>query len=104
MNNIFQNILDSDEELFEEIFSNEVIKFERIVSSGQSTPKGEWYDQEWNEFVILLSGSAEILFEGDTTTTTMQAGDYINIPAHRKHRVETTSTTEKSIWLAVHYK
>ncbi len=102
-NNIFLNIIDSDDEIFEEILSNDVIKIERIISSGQATPEGEWYDQEWNEFVILLSGSAEIQYE-DGRLIALAPGDYINIPAHQKHRVAKTDPQEKTIWLAVHYR
>ena len=62
-----------------------------------------WYDQEKSEWVMLLQGSAGILFEGSHEAIVLKPGDWINIPAHRKHRVEWTDPGEKTIWLAVHY-
>ena len=71
---------------------------ERIISTGQTTPLGEWYDQETDEWVILLQGKAELSYE-DGERIGLQAGDYLVIPAHVKHRVEYTSQ-ETSLYLA----
>lgn len=102
--NLFENIPDQlPEELFTILQQTESIKIERIVSSGQSTPPGEWYDQDSHEWVVLLSGSAEIVFENPTESKLVQSGDYMFIPAHRRHRVEWTSKDEKCVWLAVHF-
>jgi len=93
-------------ELFNTILSKNNIKIEKIVSKNHITPKGKWYSQNKNEFVIILKGSAELLFfpykkypKGHKIK--MKTGDYINIPAHIKHRVDKTS--KKTIWLAVFY-
>ncbi len=102
MNNIF-NLPSSlpNRELFESIISNDNILIERIISTGQTTPAGEWYDQEKDEWVILLQGFATLSYE-DGSQIKLTAGDYLFIPAHQKHRVEYTSTSPNCIWLAVH--
>jgi len=111
-------------ELFNTIVLKNNCKIERIISMGHKTPKGKWYNQNKNEFVMILKGSAELLFfpdkkypndtkqeilHNDTKQEIlhkghkikMKTGDYINIPAHLKHRVDKTS--KKTIWLAVFY-
>lgn len=90
------------DELFEEIVSKGGVKIERIVSFGHTTPEYEWYDQRSNEWVILLQGEAIISFLNEDDVS-LKAGDYINIPAHKKHRVSWTKPDEESIWLAVYY-
>ncbi|MGE5443725.1 MAG: cupin domain-containing protein [Ignavibacteriales bacterium] len=102
--NLFSNISDSiTEEIFETLVRADHFKLERIISSGQATPPGEWYDQDDNEWVILFSGSAGLLFEGDKEICVMNPGDYVHIPAHRRHRVEWTDANQKTVWLALHY-
>src|SRR3972149_4232263 len=88
---------------FEEIIIAENIKIKRIISKGHTTPDDKWYEQDKNEWVILLKGSAGLLFEGEDNPITLQPGDYILIPAHMKHRVEWTDQNEEIIWLAVYY-
>ena len=101
--NIFENIPSSlKDEFFEDIISSPDFKLERIISEGHSSPEGFWYDQDKNEFVLLLSGSAEISFE-DEPLIKLRPGDYITIPAHKKHRVEKTDKEEKTFWLALHF-
>ncbi|MBP1687909.1 MAG: cupin protein [Deltaproteobacteria bacterium] len=78
-------------------------RLERIVSTGHATPPGEWFDQSRDEWVIVLSGSAGLLFEGDREPLVLRAGDYVTIPAHRRHRVEWTDPAEPTLWLALHY-
>ena len=78
-------------------------RIERIVSTGQATPPGEWLDQERAEWVILLQGAAGLRFEGEVDTRTLKPGDYLTIPAHARHRVEWTAPDEPTVWLAVHY-
>jgi len=90
------------EELFEEIVSKNGVKIERIVSFGHTTPQNEWYDQRNNEWVVLLQGEAIISFLNEDDVS-LKAGDYINIPAHKKHRVSWTKPDEESVWLAVYY-
>jgi len=89
------------EELFESIVANDNILIERIVSTGQSTPPGEWYDQNKDEWVILLQGEAILIYK-DGSRIKLIVGDYLLIPAHLKHRVEYTSSEPPCIWLAVH--
>ncbi|MDJ0713930.1 MAG: cupin domain-containing protein [Prochloraceae cyanobacterium] len=90
-----------DEELFETLLKSENVLIERIISTGQTTPPGKWYDQEKDEWVILLQGEAELSY-ADGSTIKLSAGDYIFIPARQKHRVDYTSSEPPCIWLAVH--
>ena len=77
---------------------------ERIVSQGQATPEGEWYDQETHEWVLLLSGAAGLLFEGEEQERVLRPGDYVLIPAHCRHRVAWTDPERKTVWLALHFR
>mgnify|MGYP001827011466 CR=1 FL=1 len=100
---IFDPVPDgSGEEVFEVLAQSDSVKIERIVSSGQSSPAEGWYDQAWNEWVIVLRGDASIQFEDDVIVD-LSEGDYIKIPARKRHRVVSTSATPETIWLAVHY-
>ena len=102
--NIYARIPDSlKEELLEILLEVKGFRLERIVSDGRSAFPGEWYDQETAEWVILLSGRAGLLFEGEEEVVEMVPGDYLFIAPHRRHRVEWTSTEEKTVWLAFHY-
>lgn len=89
-------------ELVEILASDAHVRIERIVSRGHRSPDGFWYDQEQAEWVILLSGSATIAFM-DGGRVVLAPGDYINIPAHLKHRVEGPDATQDNVWLAVFY-
>jgi len=105
MNHI-QNIYSSipaniPQELFQDILITETFKVKRIVSKGQASPKDFWYDQDQNEWVILLKGSAGLLFEDNDTIIELTPGDYINIPAHLKHRVEWTDPDIETVWLEI---
>ena len=77
------------------------LRIERIVSHGHVSPDGFWYDQDQHEWVVLLKGAARLRF--DDGIMEMKPGDFINIPAHQRHRVEWTTPEEPTIWLAVHY-
>ncbi len=101
--NIFQKLPDSDSEVFEELLKTGNFKLERIISRGQSTPEGEWYDQNNAEWVILLSGSAGIKFDDNDEIIELKKGDYLNIPPHKKHRVEWTDKKYETVWIALHY-
>jgi cupin 2 domain-containing protein len=103
VNNLFSNLPHSMTEIFETLLENNHFRLERIVSSGQATPPGEWYDQDSDEWVILLSGSAGLLFEGDDELRVMNPGDYTHIAAHKRHRVEWTDAKQKTVWLVLHY-
>ena len=101
--NIFKNIPDQlPEELIECIFKRDNIQIERIISKGHITPAEQWYDQDGDEWVMLIQGQAIILYEKDHQTFHLNAGDYLLIPAHTRHRVEWTTPGLHTIWLAVH--
>ncbi len=91
-----------DAEKFDQLLSAQRVKIERIVSHGQSTPIDEWYDQGWDEWVIVVAGSAGLLIEGETEVKTLLAGDSLFLPAGCRHRVEWTQEGAPTIWLAVH--
>ncbi len=100
--NIFEQIIvDKNEENFFEIFKNEKIKIEKIVSNGQTSPENFWYEQEENEFVLLLEGFAIVEFEDFEME--LKKGDCLNIGVMEKHRVKFTSLNEPTIWFAVFY-
>ena len=102
--NILEHVLrDAVDEEFMELVAAEGVRIERIVSTGQASPPGFWYDREWSEWMLLLSGSVGLLFEGEPTPRELKRGDYLLIPAGRRHRVEWTDATEPTIWLTVHY-
>ncbi|MFO7932392.1 MAG: cupin domain-containing protein [Thermodesulfobacteriota bacterium] len=91
------------EELIDTLCSDRNVTIERIVSRGHASPEGFWYDQEKNEFVLVIKGSAGIKIENRHDIVVMKAGDYIEIGAHLKHRVEWTDSDCETVWLAVHY-
>jgi cupin 2 domain-containing protein len=100
--NLFDDLpRQADQELFTELVSRKGVRIERIVSTGQSTPAGEPYNQEHDEWVLLVSGSAGLWIEGDGERD-LRPGDYVFIPAHRSHRVTCTAKAEPTVWLAVH--
>lgn len=90
-------------EIFETLAASDHVRIERIVSRGQASPPGFWYDQDGAEWVILLAGNARLLFKGPDETVDLSPGDWVNIPAHRRHRVEWTDPDRETVWLAVHY-
>ncbi len=102
--NIFSETLQNlgKEEIFELLINNDTVTIERIISKGQKSSDSDWYDQKKNEWVIILRGKAVLSFE-DQASVQLNEGDYINIPAHKKHRVAWTDPDNETIWLAVHY-
>lgn len=102
MENIFE-LPDNlpNREVFEPLLESDRILIERIISTGQTTPPDEWYDQARDEWVMLLQGEARLAYE-DGSSIELKRGDYILIPAHQKHRVEYTSENPPCIWLAIH--
>ncbi len=101
--NIFDLIPDTfTEELTNTIFKSDKIRIERIVSAGHTSPQKGWYDQDENEWVILLEGYAGITFK-DTNEILLIPGDYFFIPAHKKHKVTFTSKKRKCVWLAIFF-
>ena len=104
MDNLFADLsAHLPEELSEVLVQSTAARLERIVSLGHATPAGRWYDQDTNEWVVLLRGAAALRFEDDPEPRVLGPGDYLNIPAHRRHRVEWTAAGEPTVWLALHY-
>jgi cupin 2 domain-containing protein len=77
---------------------------ERIVSTGKGSPAGFWYDQDWTEWVIVLAGEAGLWIEGERAPRILQPGDWVELPARLRHRVEWTRHDPPTVWLAVHWK
>lgn len=101
--NVFDNIpVEVKKEVFEDILETDDFIVERIISEGHASPPDFWYDQKINEFVLLLTGSAKIDFEGEESVT-LKPGDYLVIPAHKKHRVDWTDENIKTLWITIHY-
>lgn len=104
MRNLFADVpTDLTKELVEVLAQNERVRIERIVSCGQSSGEGFWYDQAEAEWVIVLEGEAKLLIEGDTNPRHMKAGDHLTIPPHQRHRVEWTTPHQPTVWLAVFF-
>jgi cupin 2 domain-containing protein len=103
VNNIFEAIPeDLKDEKFELLVESGRVRIERIISKGHTSPESGWYDQEQNEWVMVLRGKAVLAFE-DEASITLQEGDFVDIPAHKKHKVEWTAPDIETLWLAVHY-
>jgi len=90
------------EELIQTLFASPQLRIERIASQGHASPPGFWYDQDEHEWVLLIQGAARLRLSDEAVE--LKPGDFLNIPAHRKHRVEWTSPGELTIWLAIHYR
>ena len=104
MNKLFSEIPDElPDELLETVVDADSVRIERIVSHGHVSPEGFWYDQQQHEWVVVLTGAARLRFEGNDNLLEMGPGDFVNIPAHHRHRVEWTTPEEPTVWLAVHY-
>lgn len=90
--------------MFEELLQGSEFRAERIVSLGHTTPPNQWFDQATDEWVLLVSGAARLQFERPAVVHEMRPGDYLNIPAHQRHRVAWTDPDHPTVWLALHYK
>jgi cupin 2 domain-containing protein len=101
--NLFAGIsADIAEEVFDTLARSDAVHIERIVSKGHASPTQGWFDSEHNEWVVLLTGAARIAL-ADGREVAMAPGDWLEIPAHCKHRVTWTDPEQESLWLAVHY-
>lgn len=101
--NFFEDIPDSEtSEVIEGIaeFGPGKVRIERIISGGHPSEKGFWYEQQEDEWVMLIRGEARLLIEGQESALEMKEGDHINLPAKLKHRVD--SVSQDALWLAVH--
>ena len=101
--NIFDSIPENlDDESFDLLVEKENVRVERIISRGHASPESGWYDQEQDEWVMVLKGEAIILFVDDTEVN-LKVGSHLNIPAHTKHKVKWTDPKIETVWLAIHY-
>ena len=94
---------DLSQEFLKEIINTGHIRIEQIVSKGHTSPEKDWYDQDENEWVLVVKGTGELTFESGEKVL-LTAGDYINIDAHKKHRVTWTEPEEETVWLAIFYR
>jgi cupin 2 domain-containing protein len=92
------------EELFTPIVAGNGFRVERIVSQGHASPPGFWYDQDENEWFVVLEGRAGLEIEGICETFELERGSIMRIPAHTRHRVAWTDPHDKTVWLAIHYR
>jgi len=90
------------DEIFESLVERPGMHVERIVSTGQTTPEGEWYDQARDEFVLVVSGAARLRIEGEAEDRVLAEGDWMFLPAHCRHRVTWTRDDPPTVWLAIH--
>lgn len=103
--NLFDNLPPSPEtaERFDTLHVAPGLRIERIVSTGQSSPPGFWYEQAEAEWVAVLQGSASLRFADEDTARILRPGDWLHIAARRRHRVETTDSSVPTVWLALHF-
>jgi len=94
---------DSSDEAVEILCRKTAARIERIVSTGQTTPEDEWYDQAADEWVLLVEGGARLRIEGERQDRTLAPGDYLLLPAHCRHRVTWTEREPPTVWLAIHF-
>lgn len=90
-------------ELLEVLLAHPGLRIERIISTGQASPPGFWYDQPQAEWVLLVSGAAQLRFADEPAARSLAPGDWLYIPARRRHRVEATAPDRPSVWLAVYF-
>ena len=102
--NLFESIPSQiPSELFQTLAESGSVRIERIISAGHATTPGEWYDQGWDEWVLLVSGGALLMFDDGSAPLVMKPGDHVMIPANCRHRVEQTNSGQKTVWVAVHF-
>ena len=103
--NLFQGIPEElNQELVEKLIEQDSFRVERIVSRGQASPTGFWYDQDEHEWVVILAGKAQLQIEGQKQLVTLGPGDTYDLQAHIKHRVAWTDPNKETIWLAVFWR
>ncbi len=86
-------------EVFDDLPAASGVRVERIVSHGDASPPGEWFDQDDDEWVLVLEGEGELEFANPIERVLLGVGDWIFIPAHRRHRV--VRSADPTVWLAV---
>ncbi|WP_322043217.1 cupin domain-containing protein [Paraburkholderia sp. J67] len=105
LGNLFEGIhASAREEVFEQLVAQAGVVIERIVSTGQASPEGFWYDDPRDEWVVLLAGAAELEFEAQGgARQRLKPGDHVHIRAHCRHRVAWTDPQTPTVWLAVYF-
>jgi cupin 2 domain-containing protein len=93
-----------ESEIVDVLLDRPDVRVECIVSTGQTTPEGEWYDQETDEWVLVLAGAARLRIEGEDKDRELGEGDWIFLPARCRHRVTWTRHETDTVWLAIHVK
>lgn len=102
--NLFSGVRAAAGEQFLELLDRPHVRIERIVSTGQASPPGFWYDQPDGEWVVVLAGEARLSIEGDAAPRHLKPGDWLDLPPRCRHRVEWTAPGQETIWLAIHYR
>ncbi|MSQ20141.1 MAG: cupin domain-containing protein [Betaproteobacteria bacterium] len=103
LTNIFAELdANPEAERLTELLARPGVRIERIVSQGQASPPGFWYDEPQREWVIVLAGAARVRFEDEAADRVLQPGDFVEIMPHRRHRLAWTDPDQPTIWLAVH--
>jgi cupin 2 domain-containing protein len=92
------------EEVVDLLVERPGLRIERIVSTGQATAQGQWYDQDSDELVLVVDGAARLRIEGEATDRALSEGDWILLPAHCRHRVTWTRAEPPTVWLAIHFR
>ncbi|EPS3421769.1 cupin domain-containing protein [Vibrio fluvialis] len=102
--NLFETIpAELTNEQFTDLLRHRHVRIERILSKGHTSPESGWYDQDEHEWVLVLQGCGTVEFDNGESTT-LNVGDYLNIPAHTRHKVSYTSPDQATLWLAVFYQ
>ncbi|EKO3982838.1 cupin domain-containing protein [Vibrio fluvialis] len=102
--NLFETIpAELPNEQFTDLLRHRHVRIERILSKGHTSPESGWYDQDEHEWVLVLQGCGTVEFDNGESTT-LNVGDYLNIPAHTRHKVRYTSPEQVTLWLAVFYQ
>ena len=90
-----------DAEHGEGLLAGAGFRLERILSIGQASPEGFWYDQPEAEWVAVLSGRARLTIAGEAADRELGPGDALFLPAGCRHRVAWTDPDQPTIWLAL---
>lgn len=102
--NVLSDLPDARQtEIFQTLLEQGSLKIERIISRGQATPVDEWYDQDHDEWVLLMSGGAGLQLADEPEPRLLNPGDWLHLPAHCRHRVSWTMPDQKTVWLAVRW-
>ncbi len=97
MGNLYEDALPpATGERFDTLLMHNGLVIERIVST--SKIESQQYVQEQDEWVVLLTGEAQLDVAGRPVS--LRAGDYLFLPARTPHTVLRVS--DRALWLAVH--